>query len=488
MAFTTLTFLLFLISVFALHWALRSRPARNATLVVASFIFYAFWDWRFACLMIASISVDYGVGRALEVTHDRGRRRLWLGLSLFSNLGLLGFFKYFGFFAENLQTFLAAIHWHVSPVTMQILLPVGISFYTFQSLSYTIDVYRRQLQPTRSWLDYATFVSFFPQLVAGPIERASSLLPQFQAPRVFDPGLARDGCRQILWGVFKKMVLADNLAVMVDAAYEDVPSANGVELAAATLFFAFQIYFDFSAYSDIAIGTAKLFGVQLMRNFAYPYFSRDPAEFWRRWHISLSTWFRDYVFIPLGGSRAGRARWIRNILITFAVSGLWHGASWNFVIWGLLNGLAVLLFLRTGPPRPGLAEVPGGPWDNPFREPRRWIGIFTTFLFICLTWIFFRSQTLSEALLILGRIPADALNPSAYRAFFQTMLGSLESWVILLHLGLVLGVEWRQRRERHALHLERWRRAARWVLYTLLVFDVLIYGTRNPGAFIYFQF
>ncbi len=475
MSFTTLTFALFLTGVFALHWAVRSRVARNAVLVVASFLFYSWWDYRFAILMLSSVSVDYAVSLAMSRSGDVGKRKRLLLTSVGYNLSVLCFFKYFNFFAESIQAVCAAAGWELTPIVLKVVLPVGISFYTFQSMSYTIDVYRRRLEPTRSWLDYATFVCFFPQLVAGPIERAGHLLSQFQRERVFDVELARDGCRQILWGVFKKMVLADNLSRLVDSSYGfGLADASGVTLAVATLCFAFQIYFDFSAYSDIAIGTARLFGVDLMQNFRTPYFSASIPEFWRRWHISLSTWFRDYVFVPLGGSRCGRALWVRNILITFGVSGLWHGASWNFVIWGLLNGVAVLLWTL----------VAGRHEQDPPRGWKRALGMVLTFAFINFTWVFFRAATLPDALLVLGRISTDVWSAAAWDAFWAKNVVPL--WLVV-HLAAAVGLEFVQRRQLHPLVLP-FARPWRWLVYTLVIYDVLTVGTLNRGSFIYFQF
>jgi alginate O-acetyltransferase complex protein AlgI len=476
MSFTTLTFALYLALVFSVHWLVKGRTARNGVIAGASFIFYAWWDIRFACLMLCSVSVDWMVGLAIDGSTDRARRLRFLWISIAYNLAVLGFFKYFNFFAESFQAMCAAVGWQLGPLWVNIVLPVGISFYTFQSMSYSIDVYRGQLKPTRSFLDYATFVCFFPQLVAGPIERAGHLLGQFQRDRHFDEALARDGCRQILWGVFKKMVLADNLARFVDTAYgSGLEVANGATLAAATVFFAFQIYFDFSAYSDIATGTAKLFGVELMRNFKLPYFSSTLPEFWRRWHISLSTWFRDYVFIPLGGNRHGRVLWIRNILVTFGVSGLWHGASWNFIIWGLLNGVGVVVWMLIAEKTAPIS-----------RRWSRFMGVLSTFLFINFTWVFFRAETLADALLILGRIFGDLDRTAAWLALgarLETMLP------VLILLVSAVTLEYFSRRLVHPLQLvARLWLPLRWLVYTLFIYVILTVGTLHRGSFIYFQF
>ena len=324
MNFATVTFLLYLPAVFALYWVVRRRTSQNAVLVIASYLFYGWWDYRFCALMLGSSLLDFAIGWLLGKTEKTLGRRILLAASIGANLGLLGVFKYYNFFVGNFQHLMSSIGWQVSDVTLEIILPVGISFYTFQTLSYTIDVFRKQLKPTHNLLDYLAFVSFFPQLVAGPIERATRLLPQFEAKREFNQAVARDGCRLILWGLFKKLVVADRLSIFVNEYYAD-SQAGGSVLALATVFFAFQIYCDFSAYSDIAIGSARLFNIRLMRNFNYPYFAKNLTEFWHRWHISLSTWFRDYVYIPLGGSRVGTFRRILNVMITFLVSGFWHG-------------------------------------------------------------------------------------------------------------------------------------------------------------------
>ncbi len=336
MNFTTLTFVLFCLLVFAVYWALRDRRWQNAFLLIMSYVFYGWWDWRFCGLMLLSSLIDFVISLRLDQTGSPRKRRALLSASLGCNLALLGTFKYYGFFVENLCAALTQLGLDLHLTTYQIVLPVGISFYTFQTLSYTIDVYRRQLEPTRSLIDYLAFVSFFPQLVAGPIERASHLLPQFASPRSFDPLIARDGLRLILWGMAKKILVADRLAIIVDQIYGSVGTAHGPLLAFGTVCFAFQIYCDFSAYSEIAKGTGQLFGIRLMRNFAYPYFSQSLGEFWRRWHISLSTWFRDYVYIPLGGSKVSAFRMRFNLLATFLISGFWHGAAWRFLVWGAI--------------------------------------------------------------------------------------------------------------------------------------------------------
>lgn len=483
MTFTTPTFLLFLVVVFTVYWMTPRRGLQNVLLVAASYVFYGWWDWRFCIMMAASTCVDYTVSRALDITQSLTRRRLLLMTSLLFNLGLLGFFKYFNFFTDTFAEAMASLGWHTHPVTLRIILPVGISFYTFQTMGYTIDVYMRRMAPVKHLSDYLAFVSFFPQLVAGPIERATQLLPQFLHPRRFNLDDATDGCRQILWGFFKKMVIADNLAPLVDAAYTTPGDYSGLRLALATVFFAFQIYCDFSAYSDIAIGTARLFGFRIMRNFAYPYFSQSVGEFWRRWHISLSTWFRDYVFIPLGGSRGTRGRTAFNLLATFTVSGLWHGASWNFVIWGFINGLAALpsVLVPYGQKKRA-ADHPGGSSIFPRPAVIGWMAL--TFLLICITWVFFRAPTFDVATQILARVFAG---PWGGGSGLRSDV-SLPERPMLLILACFVAVEWVQRHHPHPMHVESLPRTVRWVLYTALLWLTFLLMPRQSSPFIYFQF
>ncbi len=489
MSFTTVTFLVFLAIVWSLYWLIRVRTAQNALIVIASYFFYAWWDWRFCSLMLISSAVDYLVGLGLGQTTRPAARRLLVALSLLANLGLLGFFKYYNFFIESATALMQSMGFSAAhlPGALQIVLPVGISFYTFQTLSYTLDVYWGRMKPTRSAIDFLAYVSFFPQLVAGPIERGSHLLPQFHEPRHFDPAFARDGLRLILWGFVKKLVLADNLALLVDGPYRAPADASGAALALATIAFAFQIYCDFSAYSDIAIGTARLFGFKLMRNFAYPYFSRDLGEFWRRWHISLSTWFRDYLFIPLGGSRRGPLRTAFNVLATFIVSGLWHGASWNFVIWGALHGIGVLpnVLVKRGH-KHRATDTPGDELDQPrLTTALRMIGVFAL---VCAAWVFFRARTLADATAIYRRIFTDPHWIDGLREIGHTLFNQDQHLATTLHLTAFVVIEWCFRRHEHPLHAIHATRWVRWLIYTLLIYDVLMFGTQEQGAFLYFQF
>jgi len=349
MLFNSIDFAVFLPIVFVLYWFVANKDLKlqNFLILAVSYIFYGWWDWRFLSLILFSTIVDYFVGHYLHKQEGANKRKLLLWTSIFVNLGFLGFFKYYNFFLDNFVQAFSFFGNTLNTNSLNIILPVGISFYTFQTLSYSIDIYRKKLKPTNDFVAFAAFVSFFPQLVAGPIERATNLLPQFKKQRHFDYINAVNGLKQILWGLFKKVVIADNCAVFVNIIFESPDDFSGSTLLLGAVFFAFQIYGDFSGYSDIAIGTSKLFGFKLMQNFAFPYFSRDIAEFWRRWHISLSTWFRDYLYIPLGGSRGSTLKQIRNVFIIFLVSGFWHGANWTFILWGFLNALYFLPLLLT---------------------------------------------------------------------------------------------------------------------------------------------
>jgi alginate O-acetyltransferase complex protein AlgI len=483
--FTSLTYLLFLPLVFALHWSASDRKRQNAVLVFASYVFYGWWDWRFCGLMAASTLVDFTVAGRLDRTTQPRLRKALLATSVGVNLGILGFFKYFNFFAESAQTAAAQVGWNMHPVTLKVILPVGISFYTFQTMSYAIDVYRRRMPAARSLLDYATYLSFFPQLVAGPIERGQRLLPQFQAPRRFDVEQAEDGARQMLWGVVKKMLIADQLARVADRIYTTPDAFTGPQLAFGTLCFAFQIYCDFSAYSDIAIGTARLFGVGLMRNFAHPYLSQSLGEFWRRWHISLSTWFRDYVYIPLGGGRAGRARRATNVMVTFLLSGLWHGASWNFVIWGGINGAGVLPEVLSPRRRTRRAtEIPLG--EGRWPGPRALARVALTFSVVTLAWVFFRATDLPQALDILRTIATDSLRPGAWT---PAGLHKAEAATAALLIPALIAIEWVTRARAHPFEAIRgWPRGLRWALYTGLLWATLYLTPPESNPFIYFQF
>ena len=482
MLFNSLDFAVFLPIVFALYWFVFKRNLRlqNLLVVFASYFFYGWWDWRFVSLLLFSTIVDYLVGRQLGIETNKQRRKLLLWSSILVNLGFLGFFKYFNFFLDNFkQAFsLFGMEWSVSG--LEIVLPVGISFYTFQTLSYTIDVYKRKLEPTKDFIAFAAFVSFFPQLVAGPIERAKHLLPQFYTKRKFDYHLAVDGMRQILWGLFKKVVIADNCAIYANYIFDNSADLNGSTLFIGAIFFSFQIYGDFSGYSDIAIGTARLFGFDLMRNFAYPYFSRDIAEFWRRWHISLSTWFRDYLYIPLGGSRGGTWMKIRNTFIIFIVSGFWHGANWTFIIWGALNALYFLPLQLSNRNRNNLDIVALNKMVPSIKELLQ-IGV--TFIITVFAWIFFRAENLTHAYTYVKTVLSKSI---LFAPRFLNMDDAL--YIVMLTIGCVF-IEWIGRTHLFALsNLEkRWNRPVRNVFYYTLIILIFVFGGQEQ-EFIYFQF
>ncbi len=486
MLFNSFTFVLFLPIVFALYWGVfRGVTGRNVLLIAAGAVFYGWWDPRFLLLLLATSMTDYGVAIALHRTSDERKKRTWLALSLVGNLGTLGVFKYYDFFATSLAMALESVGIQASPVLLHVVLPVGISFYTFQALSYTIDVYRGRIAPVRDLAAYLAFIAFFPQLCAGPIERASHMLPQFTRARNFDGPRAADGLRQMLWGLFKKVVVADNCAKLVGLIFDGSDHLPGPLLLLGAALFALQIYGDFSGYSDIALGCASLFGFDLMRNFAFPYFSRDIAEFWRRWHISLSTWFRDYVYIPLGGSRGGRWMMVRNTFAIFLLSGLWHGANWTFLFWGLLNAVYFLPLLLWRRNRDHLGPVAPGRLLPSFGDALR---ILSTFLLTCVAWVFFRAEDLTHALGYLGRMFKQLAHLPSWRH-----AGALLSEHYLLAPALactilMLVVEWIQREQQHALERLPSGLAARWTIYLSLLAVIAFVGEFSEQQFIYFQF
>jgi len=487
MLFHSIEFAIFLPIVFVIYWFVvnRNQKLQNILLLVSSYVFYGWWDWRFLSLIIFSSGVDFLVGRRLAITEKAKNRTRLLLVSLFVNIGFLGVFKYFDFFAQSFADAFTLFGAEIEPARLKIILPVGISFYTFQTLSYTIDVYRRKMKPCGDVISFFAFVSFFPQLVAGPIERASNLLPQFYKKRAFDYGNASDGMRQILWGLFKKIVIADNAAVYANDIFANYTDYSGSTLLLGTILFAFQIYGDFSGYSDIAIGTARLFGFNLMQNFKFPYFSRDIAEFWRRWHISLSSWFRDYVYIPLGGSRGSTWMKIRNIFVIFLVSGFWHGANWTFLIWGFLNALYFLPLMLLNRNRKNTDTVAEARFFPTFRES---IQLFTTFLLTCLAWIFFRSDTVGHAFHYLSKIFSASLLDSPLKDFWAINTGK---HIIYFSISLIvfLLIEWIQRNKQHGLELskESTPKYIRWSLYYVIIIACfMMNGVQQE--FIYFQF
>lgn len=483
MLFNSIDFAIFLPIVFILYWFVTNRNLKlqNLLIVVSSFVFYGWWDWRFLILMVGSASVDFIVGILLSKQEIKKKRKILLSFSIIANLGILGFFKYFNFFVDNFVNVFSILGTKFNPVTLQIVLPVGISFYTFQALSYTIDVYRKKLEPTHSIIDYFAFISFFPQLVAGPIERATNLLPQFYKKRTFDYTKAVDGLRQILWGLFKKIVIADNCAEFANQIFNNSADYSGYTLILGALFFAFQIYCDFSGYSDIAIGTARLFGFNLMRNFAFPYFSRDIAEFWRRWHISLSTWFRDYLYIPLGGSKVGTFMKIRNTFIIFVVSGFWHGANWTFIVWGALNAIYFLPLLIANKNRTNIEIVAQGKYLPNIKEIFQ---IALTFGLTLLAWIFFRANNLEHAFDYVQQIFLGIIqHPGAFLVIWKPY----KTIIVLIVIFLI--IEWFGREQQYAIEKIglKWYKPLRWAVYYCIVL-LIFYFAGQEQQFIYFQF
>jgi alginate O-acetyltransferase complex protein AlgI len=477
MFFNSIDFAVFVPIVFLLYWFVfnKNLKLQNLLIVVSSYVFYGWWDYRFLSLMLFSTVVDYLVGRALSNEENFTKRKVLLWTSIIVNLGFLGFFKYFNFFIESFADAFSLFGLPIKANTLTIILPVGISFYTFQTLSYSIDVYKRRLEPTRDFIAFTAFVSFFPQLVAGPIERATHLLPQFYNKRKFEIEKAKEGIYQIIWGLVKKVVIADTCATYANTIFDNYDSMNSLSLMLGAVYFAFQIYGDFSGYSDIALGTSKLFGFNLMQNFSYPYFSRDIAEFWRRWHISLSTWFRDYLYIPLGGSQGGTWMKVRNTFIIFIVSGFWHGANWTFVIWGLLNAIYFLPLLLRNKNRMNIGAIELGFNIN---SARVFFNIILTFVLTCFAWIFFRAKNLAEAFGYIHRMFTEGQIKSQYLNIER------HSVELLLLIAVFVSVEWLNRSRTEPLSGK-----GSWIKVALAIFALCALGVYSDyKQFIYFQF
>ena len=482
MLFNSIQFALFLPIVFLLYWFVFDRficrskhqlRMQNAFVVVASYVFYGWWDWRFLLLIAFTSFCSWGNGLLIRKADSKKKAKMWMWLNIILNLGILAVFKYYDFFiAEFAQLF----HLSANGILLKVILPVGISFYTFQALSYSIDVFRGRIEPTKDVIAFFAFIAFFPQLVAGPIERATNLLPQFLKKREFNYDIGMDGLRQILWGLFKKMVVADNCAIYVDQVFSTCTQQSGSTLFLAALLFSVQIYCDFSGYSDIAIGTAKLFGIKLMRNFNMPYFSRDIAEFWRRWHISLTTWFRDYVYIPLGGSRTSKMKVVRNTFVIFLLSGLWHGANWTFILWGAYHALLFLPLILTGRNRKYTNQVAEGRCLPSLKESFQ---ILVTFILAVFGWIIFRAENLGQAWEVMKGVFSSSLftAPMVMVGMKRTALGIL----------VLLVVEWINRTKDHAFSIENMPLVFRVVACYAICFMILELGG-NSQSFIYFQF
>ncbi|MDO6853327.1 MBOAT family O-acyltransferase [Cellulophaga lytica] len=482
MLFNSIDFAIFLPIVFFLYWVVvnKNLQLQNFLLLVASYVFYGWWDWRFLSLIAFSTLVDYSLGVLLGKEEKESKRKVYLWTSIIVNLGFLGFFKYYNFFVESFVDAFTFFGQEIEIGTLNIILPVGISFYTFQTLSYTIDVYKRNLEPTKNFIAFGAFVSFFPQLVAGPIERASNLLPQILKKRSFNYCEAKDGLRLMLWGLFKKVVIADSLSPIVNDIFSNYSTLSSPVLIMGAIFFAFQIYGDFSGYSDIAIGTAKLFGIELMSNFKFPYFSKNIGEFWRRWHISLSTWFRDYLYIPLGGSRGSKMVGIRNVFAIFIVSGFWHGANWTFIFWGLFHALLFLPSFILGTNRKYVEIAKSG--FNIVTAIKNVYRTVLTFALVTVGWVFFRAETISDAFTYLKRIVTvfsvgDYSHPNGYR---------LIDYLLLL-LFFVAYEYIIRNKERNPISFKN--KYVRLLVYILLVFLMLLfYDDGVDRSFIYFQF
>ena len=477
MFFNSLSFALFLPIVFILYWFVfnKTKSTQNALLIIASYYFYSCWDWHFLFLLVFSTFLDYYTGIQIEKAKTESARKFWFWLSISVNLGFLGIFKYYNFFASSFSELLNGFGLQTSPLLLNVVLPVGISFYTFHGLSYVIDIYLKRIKAEYNFVDYSLFVSYFPLLVAGPIERATHLLPQVKVKRSFDYEKAKEGVYQIIWGLFKKVVIADTCATYANAIFDHYQSMNSLSLILGAFYFAFQIYGDFSGYSDMALGMSKLFGLDLLRNFNYPYFSRDIAEFWRRWHISLSSWFRDYVYIPLGGSRGSKLKQVRNVFVIFLLSGFWHGANWTFIAWGFINALYFLPLLLRDTNRSNIETVVLR-WD--FSSLKVFLSILSTFVLTCLAWVFFRAKSIGDAFDYIGRIFLD-------RKFVpQYLENERYSYEFLLLIFIFILVEWNARTK-----IEPISGSYSWLKVTLCIAAIVALGTYSDyKEFIYFQF
>lgn len=486
MLFNSIQFAVFLPLVFLLYWFVFDRFIRkskrqlslqNAFIVVASYVFYGWWDWRFLLLIAFTSFCSWGSGLLIGKAETKKKAKTWMWLNVVLNLGILALFKYYDFFvAEFAQLF----HCSADGLLLKVILPVGISFYTFQALSYSIDVYRGKMEPTSDIIAFFAFISFFPQLVAGPIERATNLLPQFLKKRDFQYDTAVDGMRQILWGLFKKIVVADNCAIYVNQVFSTYTEQSGSTLLLAAVLFTFQIYGDFSGYSDIAIGTAKLFGIKLIRNFNVPYFSRDIAEFWRRWHISLTTWFRDYLYIPLGGSRVSKAKIVRNTFVIFLVSGFWHGANWTFIAWGAYHAVLFLPLILMGKNRKYTNAVAEGRRLPTWKET---VQILLTFLLVLIGWVIFRAESMGQAWAYLCGMVDKSLFTIPWlvnRSFYIPLFANIV---------LLLLVEWINRNKPQALDLSSVKsQCIKYSIYIVLITLIILFTPPTPSPFIYFQF
>ncbi|KDN53992.1 MBOAT family O-acyltransferase [Flavobacterium seoulense] len=477
MFFNSLAFAVFLPIVFFLYWFVfnKTKSSQNALLIVASYYFYSCWDWRFLFLLVFSTFLDYYTGIRIEKSEKESDRKFWFWLSIGVNLGFLGVFKYYNFFASSFAELVTGVGFKASPLLLEVVLPVGISFYTFHGLSYVIDIYYKRIKAEYNFVDYSLFVSYFPLLVAGPIERATHLLPELKVKRTFDYNQAKDGICQMIWGLVKKVVIADTCATYANAIFDHYPSMNAASLILGAIYFAFQIYGDFSGYSDMALGMSKLFGLELLRNFNYPYFSRDIAEFWRRWHISLSSWFRDYLYIPLGGSKGGLWMKIRNTFIIFVVSGFWHGANWTYIVWGFLNAVYFLPLLLSKSNRNNMDTIQLK-WN--FDSVKVIWSILCTFLLTCVAWVFFRAKTVTDAVAYLKGIFTNGKFASQY------LDNERYNYELLVMIALFVLIEWNSRSKVEPLSGKR-----NGLKLALAIAAIMAFGTFSDyKEFIYFQF
>jgi len=493
MLFNSIDFAIFLPIVFILYWFVTNKKLKlqNLLIVVASYVFYGWWDWRFLILIFISSLCDFLLGMKIDQADNQKNKKRLLWLSIFINLSLLGFFKYYNFFTDSFIALFESVGITINKGTLVVILPVGISFYTFQTLSYTIDIYRGKLKSVKDFISFFAFISFFPQLVAGPIERAVDLLPQFLKERKFDYQLAVSGLRMAFWGLFKKVVIADNLSKYVDVVYSSPDEFYGLSILIATLLFTFQVYCDFSGYSDMAIGIARLFNFKLMTNFRTPLFSRSMKEFWSRWHISLSTWFRDYVYFPLGGSKEGDRKWAINIFITFLISGLWHGASWAFAIWGIFNGLYLIIGKFTEDFRMKLIRI--------VRIDRsaillRFVQTGTTFFLFAFSLITFRAESGTDAWTLITHLPqkigTQLFDLGILTSIFQQIFPSSLLFIYtMLSLGIFLIVDLLISTRGIEAAIKHLSKPVRVSIYYFLIIWFLLFGAfSEPLTFVYFQF
>lgn len=482
MLFNSIEFLYFLPIVLLCYWILKGRTTlQNTFILVASYFFYGWWNWKLLPLIIFTSFCSWFCSLRIGQTTIKNKKKIYVGINVIVNLLILFYFKYSNFFITSFVDAFTMMGKSINVQTLNIILPVGISFYTFQALSYSIDVYKEKIQPTSNIIIFFAYVSFFPQLVAGPIERATNLLPQFSHNRKIDADTFLNGLRQMLWGFFKKMVIADTLAGPVNEAFANYPIYPASTLILAAFLFSFQIYCDFSGYSDIAIGTSRLFGFNLMRNFNYPYFSRDIAEFWRRWHISLTTWFRDYVYIPLGGSRVPKHLIIRNTFIIYLLSGLWHGPNWTFVFWGGINALLFIPLILTGKNRKHLGIIAE---NRHLPSLKEWYEMIRTFLLASLCWIFFRAETIADAFHYCQNIVSSSLlSIPRFRG-----LTNVDALFGMAFIALMLILEWINRNKTYGIEFDsRKHPICNYCLCTLIFILIYCFGVDN-SSFIYFQF